>query len=950
MGETTKEDSTKPSPNQISSSPRDSSSFDNIQTPNPSLLHHHHHHHHNHHQQQPFLPSPIFIPTVTSPGAPVIPKRPRFTSSSTLSPPQWKALPSPSTTTATILSSSSPSPSTAVVTASSTETAASSPPCQEATNTEKHQETESFHHKFRKGKYVSPVWKPNEMLWLARAWRLQYQNQSQVTVSGSGSEGRGKTRAEKDKEVAEFLNRHGVNRDSKIAGTKWDNMLGEFRKVDEWEKDNKFGSNVKSYFRLSPYERKQHRLPASFDEEVYQELALFMGPRARAPSISRRGSGGGATVDVSLTPPPLMIPRDDNNIENINNNNPISSIGRGKQLALARIGDDYNYPYSYNIGRGTGLYSNKSLYNPFSETIPSSSSSSSSIKELRRIGKIRLTWEESVNLWGEEGEVDYGRIRVSGSSFLNADELTYLDETMVACTIESFDDGPLNGFSLDKFVSGQHLKVFGRQKSTSSVAPSPSAISTLEFQDPSEHYLSKLRVPAANLPSLFDLPRYLQQPPPQNLRFPLRRDVYKDLPQGKELFFCISSTELLDCRAITYDIISPIMSRLNPNTGLIVISSKDSLIPVWEDCVNRIVSKFVDMVVLRKPDSSSSCVENVQDQWPNVTGFVKGFALWRGEEAVTVREGESDPSSLLVEKLLWSFNDLPYILGYHAIGYTVTFCALSRMSRNRVTCTDLYTFDVSSPSDRVKALVPCYRLATLLPLLADHCTSTRSSLCYNDFERIERVDYVNEVTPNTVTKYYNSKRKWNGVKGIYDFLDQRVPHAEHLDRSSEKDLSLSFKPRGVKVKPLNVDQLIESLMCVTRALVALHDLSFMHRDMGWENVMRNAETETNSSDVEWFVCGFGEAAESPQLNPHRHEEEEEERGRHAPEMERGLHGVKVDVWGVGYMIKTCGLSNVPKMLIELQGKCLEPNQENRPTAADCFHHLLQVQSAGTFLV
>lgn len=472
----------------------------------------------------------------------------------------------------------------------------------------------------------------------------------------------------------------------------------------------------------------------------------------------------------------------------------------------------------------------------------------------------------------------------------------------------------------------------------------------MEFQDPSEHCLSKLRVPAGNLPSLFELARYLQEPPPENLRFPLRPDVYKDLPQGKELFFSISSTELLDCRAITYDIIGPIMSRLNSNNGF-VISSKDSLIPLWDDCINRMVSKFCEMAILRKPDSSS-CIENVQHQWPNVIGYVKGFGLWRGEEADKVREGAADPSSLLAEKILWSYNDLPYILGYHAIGFTVTFCALSLSSQDRVICTDLYSFNVSSPSDRIKALVPCYRLASLLPLLADRCT-TRPS-CYNDFERIDRGDYVTELTPHTVTRYYSSKRKWLGVKGIYDFLDQRVPHAEHLDMASEKDLSLSFKPRGIRVKPRNIDQLIDSLMCVTKALLALHDLSFMHRDMGWDNVMRSTATTTTTTDTDWFVCGFDAAVEAPQLNPHRpadkvvdNEEREDERGRYAPEMERGLHAVKVDVWGVGYMIKTCGLSNVPKMLRDLQGKCLEPNQENRPTAADCFHHLLQVQSAST---
>lgn len=148
------------------------------------------------------------------------------------------------------------------------------------------------HHQFRKGKYVSPVWKPNEMLCLARAWRVQYQTTGSTRVSQSvdpdsgGLTTKGKTRADKDREVAEYLNRHGVNRDAKTAGTKWDNMLGEFRKVYEWERGGERETVGKSYFRLSPYERKLHRLPASFDEEVFEELAQFMGSRLRSSSSS----------------------------------------------------------------------------------------------------------------------------------------------------------------------------------------------------------------------------------------------------------------------------------------------------------------------------------------------------------------------------------------------------------------------------------------------------------------------------------------------------------------------------------------------------------------------------------------------------------------------------------------------------------------------------------------
>lgn len=82
-----------------------------------------------------------------------------------------------------------------------------------------------------------------------------------------------------------------------------------------------------------------------------------------------------------------------------------------------------------------------------------------------------MTWEECVSLWAEEGEVHRGRVRVQASSFLNADELTYFDESMVPCLMESFEDGPLRGYSVDRFVSGQQVKVFGRRKSSSASSP-----------------------------------------------------------------------------------------------------------------------------------------------------------------------------------------------------------------------------------------------------------------------------------------------------------------------------------------------------------------------------------------------------------------------------------------------------------------------------------------------
>lgn len=99
---------------------------------------------------------------------------------------------------------------------------------------------------------------------------------------------------------------------------------------------------------------------------------------------------------------------------------------------------------------------------------------SSSSKELRRIGDDLGRICEFMSLWAEEGEHHRGRVRLQGSSFLNADELTFFDDSMAACTMEAFEDGFLKGFSVDRFVSGQQVKVFGRRKSSSSASASSS--------------------------------------------------------------------------------------------------------------------------------------------------------------------------------------------------------------------------------------------------------------------------------------------------------------------------------------------------------------------------------------------------------------------------------------------------------------------------------------------
>lgn len=146
-----------------------------------------------------------------------------------------------------------------------------------------------------------------------------------------------------------------------------------------------------------------------------------------------------------------------------------------------------------------------------------------------------------------------------------------------------------------------------------------------------------------------------------------------------------------------------------------------------------------------------------------------------------------------------------------------------------------------------------------------------------------------------------------------------------------------FKPRGCKFKPTNSNLFVKALKNVTKALVALRELSFMHKDLGWDKVMRRNNYDQN----EWFLCRLEEAVGAPQIYPHMVLIVEVACFRPIPEIGRGLHGVKVDICGVGYLINMCGLDWVPKMVRELQNRGLDPNPYHRPTittiCSSCSH-------------
>eukprot|EP00797_Seminavis_robusta_P012366 Sro195_g083140.1 Has 429 Blast hits to 424 proteins in 112 species Archae - 2 (248) ;mRNA; r:31579-32322 len=200
----------------------------------------------------------------------------------------------------------------------------------------------------------------------------------------------------------------------------------------------------------------------------------------------------------------------------------------------------------------------------------------------------------------------------------------------------------------------------------------------------------------------------------------------------------------------------------------------------------------------------------------------------------------------------------------------------------------------------------------------------------------------------------------------------QVPHTDRLISAKEDKTSAivcNFAPVGRSYLPQDVDELVDALICVCEALVVLHKRGVMHRDIRWANVFHTFAVDAEHSGEkvtkadrgraslfsrEWVLFDFEFAAWAPQppfgahtLTP----------GNHAPEMVESegsgqaqtgqSHDVKVDIWGLGFLLQTANV-DIPKShlsaLQNIQADCIQTNPVNRPSALQCIGVLKELQA------
>jgi Protein kinase domain len=189
---------------------------------------------------------------------------------------------------------------------------------------------------------------------------------------------------------------------------------------------------------------------------------------------------------------------------------------------------------------------------------------------------------------------------------------------------------------------------------------------------------------------------------------------------------------------------------------------------------------------------------------------------------------------------------------------------------------------------------------------------------------------------------------------VYNILEKAdVPHTDRLVSVEEVDDGetkiCNFAPIGRSYLPENLDEMLDALICVAEALVALHALKIMHRDIRWANVfhVHNGKSFTK----EWILFDFEFAAVAPQrafgahtLTP----------GNHAPEMvdteqchHTESHDTAVDIWGLGFLILHANVDIPASHLLDLQqlrADCLHWVPGSRPSAKACLEILRELKA------
>ncbi|KAH9182272.1 hypothetical protein AeNC1_015752, partial [Aphanomyces euteiches] len=270
------------------------------------------------------------------------------------------------------------------------------------------------------------------------------------------------------------------------------------------------------------------------------------------------------------------------------------------------------------------------------------------------------------------------------------------------------------------------------------------------------------------------------------------------------------------------------------------------------------------------------------------------MCVLRGEERAPNVDLEV-PRRQLLEHFEWSYDPAPYVFAYVACGYELKLyaviphgadvaedCRRCHKKRKLPACKMIYLdyFNLESLSGRLNLFRSLVNIAPYLWRIVKICP-IRARCDFACFDDNFVLKDVYEGAP-VVLKSFRSDvaaQRIGHLKVVYDVMkNANVPNVDKLVHCGKYYARLS--PVGAGGFPFcrfptNEQTVLEAIQSILEALVVLHSVGWMHRDIRWSNVIKPA------NQSKWFLIDFDHAATSPQDNSKDERLTSEE---HAPDM------------------------------------------------------------------
>ncbi|KAJ0403213.1 hypothetical protein P43SY_000021 [Pythium insidiosum] len=215
------------------------------------------------------------------------------------------------------------------------------------------------------------------------------------------------------------------------------------------------------------------------------------------------------------------------------------------------------------------------------------------------------------------------------------------------------------------------------------------------------------------------------------------------------------------------------------------------------------------------------------------------------------------PLKELYEKLVWRYDDAPYVFGYAAVGFQVCLVVIRKDStKPRAAKAEVINhYDLSELDGRLSFLLALLNLSTLFRPVIELI----QPFSIPDYGILRRTNGVTiSFAEDCVIKEYPSNMQSNAIiknlKTLHgDMKKHSVPNVVTLVKANMKKRHVLLAPIGLVAPPTDVKQLVTALRDILKALVALHKLKLMHRDLRWDNVLKYQQDRD-----EWFLIDFDE--------------------------------------------------------------------------------------------